>query len=90
MTNDIFALFEMEEVPRTPKLCVIGIASNALPEKQNKILDDQMFNSWKTGGSTDYDIADVLQRAGFKASPTAVNRHRNSKCVCTKGDTKHE
>lgn len=85
MSNEeLAALFELDESQRVAKRCVIGIAVDALPDKYRKILNSQLFSSWRAGGSTDYDIADVLNRAGFKASPTSVNRHRNHKCVCPK------
>ena len=82
--NELSALFEIDESQRVAKRCVIGIAVDALPDKYRKILEQQLFNTWKSGGSTDYDIADVLTRAGYRASPTSVNRHRNYKCVCPK------
>lgn len=82
--DNLTALFDIDVPAQPDQYCVIGSAVQEVPEEYQNILNQQLFTSWRNGGSTDYDIADVLKRAGFRASPTSVNRHRNKKCVCPK------
>jgi hypothetical protein len=71
---------------RPERYCVIGLALQSLPKQHRTALTEQLDTNWRLGGPTDYEISETMLDAGLRSSPTSVNRHRGSKCVCPKGN----
>lgn len=65
--------------------CLVGKMLEELPEPYKSAVTKQLTTSWKDGGESDYDMSSKFSAAGFKISPSTVNRHRTTKCNCGKG-----
>lgn len=69
------------------KLCVIGRHLTDLDEPYSSALEQLVDRSWNDGGLTEFAVAQVMNEAGLKGSPTSVLRHRRRLCICQKKDT---
>lgn len=66
--------------------CGIQRIIDGLPEEYKTALTEQMSTRSRDGGPTDFDIYKRMTLAGFKTSPSAINRHRSNQCICLKGN----
>jgi hypothetical protein len=80
-------MYLLEEKRDGRKLCVIGHPLVDLDEPYRSALQDLVDRSWSNGGLTEFAVAQVMNEAGLKGSPTSVLRHRRRLCICQKKDT---
>jgi hypothetical protein len=68
--------------PVVTQPCLVGRAAANLPDSYRDAFAKQLATRWVDGGPTDFEVTRAMNRAGIKASPASVNRHRSQKCTC--------